>query len=122
MFSAADGVHGLEFWASDGWSAARLVNDIAVGAGSSEPNLFTAVGPLVFFGANDNRTGGELWAITRAALHRAFNLPDSINDVEAEQESSPGRFNRTDGCSDDLLCAEFMEDDAGRDNVYKEGI
>src|SRR5207247_8200422 len=63
MFAANDGVHGEEFWASDGWSTTRLVDDIAVGAGNSNPLFFTAAGGSVFFHANDNRTGRELWAI-----------------------------------------------------------
>ena len=67
MFAADDGAHGTELWASDGDSA-RLVADLAPGATSSCPREFAGAGPLMFFTANDSRTGDELWAIGRAAL------------------------------------------------------
>lgn len=61
---ASDGVRGAELWKTDGTAKGTvLLQDIALGAGSSDPDLFAAAGSRVFFSANDNITGRELWEI-----------------------------------------------------------
>jgi ELWxxDGT repeat protein len=63
FFSATDGEHGRELWASDGTAAGtRLVKDIRPGAGGSQPDKLTRVGSRVYFIADDGRHGRELWA------------------------------------------------------------
>jgi len=94
LFAADDGAHGIEMWGTDGVNATRLVQDVAAGAGSSFPTWFTAVGPLVFFAANDNISGRELWAISRSALHQAFNLPAPSADAADDSQSSAARGSR----------------------------
>jgi ELWxxDGT repeat protein len=89
LFGADDGTHGVELWATDGVSATGMIQDIANGAGSSSPVLFTPMGPLVFFTANDNITGEELWAIPRPALQRALNTPESTSNPSTQDDSSP---------------------------------
>lgn len=65
---ASDGVRGAELWKTDGTvKGTVLLQDIAVGAGSSDPDLFTPAGSRVFFTANDNSTGRELWEIPEFA-------------------------------------------------------
>jgi ELWxxDGT repeat protein len=75
IMSADDGVDGFEMWATDGQTA-RLVGDIAAAVPSSFPGVTIAAGRNIFFQANDNRVGAELWAITRSGLRRLFNLGD----------------------------------------------
>ncbi len=51
-FPASDPAHGLELWASDGTPATtRLVEDIEIGAGGSNPQYFTTVGSTLYFTA-----------------------------------------------------------------------
>ena len=76
LFAPDDGAHGFELWATDGWNTRRIADIIPGGAGSG-PFGFAASGPLIFFTANDARVGSELWTIARAAVLRAFNLPDT---------------------------------------------
>jgi ELWxxDGT repeat protein len=62
FFSANDGMHGPELWASDGTAAGTfLVLDINPGTGGSNPNLLTNVNGTLFFQANDGTHGVELW-------------------------------------------------------------
>jgi ELWxxDGT repeat protein len=93
ILSADDGLHGVELWASDGQTA-QLIADVAVGAASSFPWRSIAVGRNIFFGANDNKVGHELWAIGRSALHRAFNRGEPAAGEAAD--SSPAWFTADD--------------------------
>jgi uncharacterized repeat protein (TIGR01451 family) len=71
LFSAWDSVHGL--WVSDGTAAGTSrLQDIAPGDLSSSPMQITPSGPTVYFVANDNTTGFEIWALPRTALGAAL--------------------------------------------------
>lgn len=62
FFSATDGVHGRELWATDGTPAGtRLVRDIRTGTAGSTPRSLTRVGELLYFSADDGSRGRELW-------------------------------------------------------------
>ena len=66
VFSANDGTHGKELWATDGTTAGTtLLADINVGTGSSSLRYFTSFGTRQLFQATDgNATGDhgrELW-------------------------------------------------------------
>jgi ELWxxDGT repeat protein len=66
-FSATDGEHGLELWESDGTAAGtRLVQDIAPGTASSNPEQIVAAGGKLFFTADDGQHGRELWVLAIA--------------------------------------------------------
>jgi ELWxxDGT repeat protein len=70
FLSAADGVSGLELWRSEGSEKNTfMLQDIAPGPVSSSPDSFTVAGKNVFFVADDNITGRELWAIPAFARH-----------------------------------------------------
>jgi hypothetical protein len=45
-----------------------MVRDIASGPISSRPSGFTSAGSKVFFSADDNVTGTEVWAVWVSAL------------------------------------------------------
>jgi hypothetical protein len=51
------------------------VADIAPGPASSDPTGFTIVEPLLFFAANNNALGTELWALS---------LPSCVGDCSGD--------------------------------------
>ena len=62
FFSATDGTHGRELWATDGTpDGTRLVRDIRPGIAGSTPRSLTRVGGLLYFSADDGSHGRELW-------------------------------------------------------------
>jgi ELWxxDGT repeat protein len=74
---ASNGILGLELWKTDGTAAQTgMMQDIALGAGSSTPHGFTRAGNYVYFSADDNVTGRELWVLPEFAA----NLPPQAFD------------------------------------------
>ncbi len=62
FFTATDGTHGRELWATDGTPVGtRLVRDIRPGSGGSAPRSLTRVGDRLYFSADDGSHGRELW-------------------------------------------------------------
>ncbi|WP_164002990.1 ELWxxDGT repeat protein [Pyxidicoccus caerfyrddinensis] len=62
VFTASDGLSGMEPWVSDGTEAGtRRLADLAPGAYSSSPRLFRRVGTAIYFVANDGVAGFEPW-------------------------------------------------------------
>lgn len=66
VFTANDGIHGVELWSSDGTpGGTKLLKDIwNSGDTSSNPSSLTPVGDQLFFVANDGNLGTELWKFT----------------------------------------------------------
>lgn len=63
VFSASDGVSGMELWWSDGTAEGTfLFADVASGPGSSNPDSFAVLGSTLYFSADDQVSGRELWA------------------------------------------------------------
>ena len=59
LFTASDGVSGVELWRTDGTAAGtQLVQDIAPGPSSSNPANITVAGSYVFFSADDGLGAG----------------------------------------------------------------
>jgi ELWxxDGT repeat protein len=62
FFKADDGIHGSEFWITDGIEANTfLFKDINPGTGSSNPSGFVRIGNTIYFIADDGVHGSELW-------------------------------------------------------------
>jgi LPXTG-motif cell wall-anchored protein len=61
-FRADDGVHGLEFWTSDGTVAGtQMVKDINQIGATSSPNSFVVMDENLYFLADDGVQGTEVW-------------------------------------------------------------
>ena len=82
-FSADDGVAGREPWVSDG-TRAWLVGDVRPGPLSSDPTVFAAFGPFIFFAASHDATGRELWRVP----YRADGAPILVADAARGAASS----------------------------------
>ncbi|MBJ6762042.1 hypothetical protein JGU66_14810 [Myxococcaceae bacterium JPH2] len=62
FYSADDGVHGRELWASNGEDAStRMLRDVRPGPAGGTPRFLKRVGRQVFFVADDGVHGPELW-------------------------------------------------------------
>ena len=95
VFAASDGVSGVELWQTNGTREGTVrVADIAPGAPSSNPSTFTIAGSKIFFAADDNSTGGELWSIDRMALTAPVALDGSA--TVAIGHSVSGRLSAVD--------------------------
>ncbi|MFL5342489.1 MAG: ELWxxDGT repeat protein, partial [Gemmataceae bacterium] len=80
-FFADDGVHGREFWSTDG-SASQLVKDINPGPGGSNSGSdLMAAGGRLFFTADDGIHGQELWTSDGTAT--GTHLVKDINPSSA---------------------------------------
>jgi ELWxxDGT repeat protein len=63
LFTADDGVHGIEPWVSDGTpGGTALLLDINPGSDPSYPHGFLRLGSRILFGAGDATNGSELWS------------------------------------------------------------
>jgi ELWxxDGT repeat protein len=81
-FSADDGVNGIELWRVNGAGAAELVEDTVVPGGgistssSSSPRYLTNVEGTLYFVANDQLNGNEIWRVGSSGF--AELVEDSI--------------------------------------------
>lgn len=93
VFAANDPTHGYELWRSDGRRAGTtLVKDIAPGTASSLPNESfpseaLAVGPNMFFPADDASHGSELWKSDGTEQGTVL-----VKDINPSGASSPTRL------------------------------
>ncbi|MFP2910799.1 ELWxxDGT repeat protein, partial [Pyxidicoccus sp. 3LFB2] len=66
LFSASDGISGMELWQTDGTAEGTVrVSDLVPGHDSSSPQGLTVAGRHLFFSAWQKDTGTELWALPR---------------------------------------------------------
>lgn len=64
VFSANDGLHGVEPWRSDGTEAGTvMIQDLNPGVANSDPASFTSAGGALLFSAIGPTTGRELWRL-----------------------------------------------------------
>ncbi|MES1244646.1 MAG: ELWxxDGT repeat protein [Acidobacteriota bacterium] len=67
FFTAADELHGRELWQSDGTASStggtRLVQDVAPQQLSSDPRSLTPAGDRLYFTADDDAAGREVWVL-----------------------------------------------------------
>ena len=97
VFSATDGTSGSELWTSNEWAGGSTVRvaDIAAGAASSSPQLFTGVigdgTPYVVFSAMDDSGDREPWISD-------FTTPgtERLDDVLPTGSSNPRYFSAFD--------------------------
>jgi ELWxxDGT repeat protein len=110
FFAASDNAHGTELWKTDGTPAGtQLVKDINTGLESvypgapllpagSDPGNLTAVGPTLFFTADDGAHETELWKSDGTAdgtvLVKSFGTP--IDTGDAATDSLLGLHDLTD--------------------------
>lgn len=91
-FVASGNGTGAELWYTDGTEEGTiLAADINPGAGSSNPSNFVAtntlaLGPLLYFTANDGSTGIELWVTDSLSVTRVADINTGAGD------STPSQF------------------------------
>lgn len=87
-FAIDDGVNGRELWYSDGTDAGTtLVQDILLGAGSSEPSQLTVVGSNLYFTATSGANTRDLWVY---ALPGGPGAPDGGSDPDGGSSQPDG--------------------------------
>ncbi|MCB0320477.1 MAG: hypothetical protein KDD60_06075, partial [Bdellovibrionales bacterium] len=87
VFSATDGVSGVELWFSDGSTAVRIC-DIKLGADSSSPSDFALINNGIVFAATDSSSGREPW-ISDLTLNGCQRIQDI---VPGSGSSNPREF------------------------------
>lgn len=91
IFSANDGVNGMELWFSDGTnSGTSMIKDILPGNGGGNPSGFFAFGSKFLFAAHGGAISGrELWITDGTTL--GTNMVKDINP--GGPDSNPNEFN-----------------------------
>ncbi|KFE71815.1 ELWxxDGT repeat protein [Hyalangium minutum] len=102
FFTADDGIHGRELWASSGTGGTGtfLVKDIRPGAEGSNLQDLTQVGDQVFFSADNGVNGQELWVSdgTAAGTHLVKDiLPGGDSAIDPSPFRDERRFQEFDG-------------------------
>ncbi|HPH96959.1 MAG TPA: hypothetical protein PKW33_09695 [Anaerolineaceae bacterium] len=78
FFAADDGVHGMELWQTDGTEAGtHMVADIFPGIGSANPFILLG-GPALFFSAQNETSGYEIWLYRHEVPGTELMLPQII--------------------------------------------
>ena len=124
LFRANDDAHGYELWKSDGSRAGTvLVKDIAPpgeGYTSSYPYGLTVMGHRVFFSANDDAHGWELWKSdsSRAGtvlvkdINRRESMPDHPGSWPSSLTAVGGRLFFS--ANDEVHDVELWKSDGSR--------
>jgi ELWxxDGT repeat protein len=108
IFTATDGIHGLELWITDGTTAGtHLVADICPGVCGSSPFEFVPLGSRILFRAGDGAHGHELWETDGTAAGTRM-IKDLVPGVE---DSYPSRFLKM----GETIFFSAQEPDAGRE-------
>lgn len=85
FFAADDGASGFELYVTDGTNSGTwLVQDLSPGAYSSGPEFFTESGGKIFFAANHETNGRQLWALDPADLSGAVIGDRIFSDVTGD--------------------------------------
>jgi MYXO-CTERM domain-containing protein len=87
LFTATDGLHGLELWMTDGTPEGTVqVVDLLPGEGSSEPGNFLRMGEQLFFSAMDAQAGNEPHLLA-LPVARSRTVPLVTCPADVTQES-----------------------------------
>lgn len=95
LFSARDAVHGEELWYSDGTpETTTLWSDLNPGAAGSTPYGFQVIGSSVYFSAETEAEGRELWKLSdHVASPQLIEIePGSQSSTPSELVEHGGRF------------------------------
>ncbi|MFN9975983.1 MAG: hypothetical protein ACK58T_39425, partial [Phycisphaerae bacterium] len=96
-FAANDGVNGPELWRINSLGIAELVEDgvagggLQLGAFGGNPNLLTNAEGVLYFSADGDGSGRELWRVNSGGIAEIVSAPGSTTGINAGTASShPG--------------------------------
>jgi ELWxxDGT repeat protein len=115
LFAASDGIHGVELWKSDGSTTGTFpLQEIAAGPGSAAPRNFTVVRQDIFFSADDNSAGRELWVVPtwaqRLPRPAAERLADRLRQASRQRRDGAARGGAWRSTDFDMFEREFLPD------------
>ena len=102
-FRASDAVNGIELWRIDSSGAAEMVEDAVAGGGispgsySAVPGYLTNVNGTLYFAANDNVNGGELWRINSSGVAEMVEDAVAGGGIRPGSSGSAGSLTNVNG-------------------------
>lgn len=114
IFSANDGLHGLDLWTSNGsTSGTVLVKDVNPITQGSYPSYLTSIAGGLVFAADDGQSGTEIWFSTGVS-NSVLRLVDANTGVDG---SDPADFTLV----DDTVYFTALSGSAGRELWQTDG-
>ncbi len=114
---AADDIHGLELWETDGSEpGTRMVADIKPGPGSSNPSKFVVVNERLFLEAYTPENGAELWRFVPNAPPTDLTISQTSINENRPTGSAIGTLSTNDPNAGDQFTYGLVSGSGDTDN------